>query len=255
MDHKKVSKLWDENASSWIEASEKGYDIWRDHFNTPAFLKVMPDVSGLSGLDIGFGDGYNTRLIAKKCKHLTAIDVSEAFFLHNKKNNTQQNISFEKMNAACMSFPNDHFDFVVSTMSMMDIADLDKVFTEIYRVLSPTGFLQFSIIHPCFNEHKGEWIKDKDGKFTGFLMKDYFEEAEGEIHEWQHAASPDDLGKFRVPRFSKPLTKWLSSLANAGFIIDGKYEPYADEEAIRLYPELSSTKIVAHSLIIRAKKK
>lgn len=226
MGHNKASQVRNKKVSSSIEASEKGDDIWRDCFNTPAFLKMMPDVSDLSGLDIGCGDGNNARLIAKKCKHLTAIDVSDHFSSYNKKNNVIKNLSFEKMNATSMSFPNENFDFVVSTMSMMDIADLDKVLAEIYRVLSPAGFLQFSIIHPCFNENKGEWVKDKEG----------------------------NLEKPHVPMVSKPLSKWFSALTNAGFIIDSIYEPHADEEAIKLHPQLSSTKNIAHSLIIRARK-
>ena len=36
--HQKVKQHWNENASDWVLASRKGYDVWRDHLNTPAFL-------------------------------------------------------------------------------------------------------------------------------------------------------------------------------------------------------------------------
>jgi ubiquinone/menaquinone biosynthesis C-methylase UbiE len=32
----------------------------------------------------------------------------------------------------------------------MDVDDLDRALDEAYRVLKPGGFLQFSILHPCF---------------------------------------------------------------------------------------------------------
>ena len=41
-----------------------GYDVYRDHLNTPAFFQMLPDVTNLRGLELGCGEGYNTRLLA-----------------------------------------------------------------------------------------------------------------------------------------------------------------------------------------------
>ena len=38
---------------------------------------MLPDVRGLAGLDIGCGEGHNTRLLAGRGARLTAIDISE----------------------------------------------------------------------------------------------------------------------------------------------------------------------------------
>lgn len=254
MEHNKVAQYWDENAKTWQEASEAGLDVWRDSLNTPAFLAMLPDISGLSGLDIGCGDGYNSRLIAKRCLALTAIDISEKFLQLNQKNENPHNISYRKMNVTNLPFPNEHFDFAVSTMSFMDLANLERALTEIYRILTPTGFLQFSIVHPCFNEQKGRWLKDENGNRESFAMKDYFQETQGKIHAWQHNNAPKNMQKFMVPRFWKPLGKWLNLLIKTGFMLDEVYEPYADDAVLKKHPELISTRIVAHSLIIRVKK-
>ncbi len=48
-----------------------GYDVFRDHLNTPAFFALLPDVAGLSGLDIGCGEGHNTRLLARRGARVT----------------------------------------------------------------------------------------------------------------------------------------------------------------------------------------
>lgn len=254
MDHSKVAKLWDENAKAWDEASKLGFDIWRDYVNTPTFLNMLPDVMGLTGLDVGCGDGYNSRLIAQKCHFLTAIDVSEQFLKKNQKTKNPPNITYRQISASELPFPNEHFDFATAIMSLMDIAELEKVLSEIYRTLTPNGFFQLSIIHPCFNEHKGKWYENEKGEKTAFLVKNYFEETEGEIHEWQHIKSPAEMKTFRVPRFWKPLNKWLNSLVKTGFILEAFCEPFADDAAIAQHPELASTRIVAHSLIIRARK-
>jgi len=82
MDHREVGRFWDENAEAWTQMARAGCDVYRDYLNTPAFFDMLPDVTGLSGLDIGCGEGHNSRLLAKRCAHLTAIDISEVFIRH-----------------------------------------------------------------------------------------------------------------------------------------------------------------------------
>jgi SAM-dependent methyltransferase len=69
MDHEEVGRHWDENAEAWIELVRAGYDRYRDGLNTPAFLAMLPNVEGLSGLDVGCGEGNNTRLVAERGAH------------------------------------------------------------------------------------------------------------------------------------------------------------------------------------------
>lgn len=66
MDHEEVGRFWNENAETWTRLARAGYDVYRDHFNSPAFLELLPDVRGLAGLDIGCGEGHNTRLLARR---------------------------------------------------------------------------------------------------------------------------------------------------------------------------------------------
>lgn len=255
MDHKKVAEVWDQNAKAWMEASESGLDVWRDHFNTPAFLEMLPDVSQMEGIDIGFGDANNSRLIAKRCKTLVGVDLSQNFLTLVQKQKNPPNLSFRLENAADLSLPDSSFDFAVATMSLMDTAELPQVLSEVCRVLRPDGFFQFSMMHPCFNEHKGQWVLDKNKKRSAFIMQDYFQETTGEIHKWKHFHSSADAPEFKVPRFWRTLSHWLNLISDSGFILDAVAEPYAGEAAIQKYPELASTHIVAHSLMIRVKKK
>ncbi len=79
MDHEEVGCYWDENAEVWTELVRSGYDHYRDGLNTPAFLEMLPDVNGLSGLDVGCGEGHNTpsargaRRPHDRCRHLQEL--------------------------------------------------------------------------------------------------------------------------------------------------------------------------------------
>src|SRR5262245_13648845 len=82
MDHIEVGRYWNQNAEAWTRLSRAGYDVYRDHLNTPAFFDMLPDVHGRAGLDIGCGEGHNTRLLAQRGARVTAIDISEVFISH-----------------------------------------------------------------------------------------------------------------------------------------------------------------------------
>jgi hypothetical protein len=50
MDSAKVAEYWEGNAETWTRLVRAGYDIYRDTQNAPAFLAMLPPVSGLCGL-------------------------------------------------------------------------------------------------------------------------------------------------------------------------------------------------------------
>jgi hypothetical protein len=58
MDHNQVKRYWDENAENWNRLAKAGYDVYRNYLNMPAFFGMLPEVKGLSGLDIGCGEGH-----------------------------------------------------------------------------------------------------------------------------------------------------------------------------------------------------
>ncbi len=181
MNHQEVGKYWNDNAKTWTQLARAGYDTYRDYLNTPAFLAMLPDVQGLSGLDIGCGEGHNTREVAKQGAHLIGIDISDVFIRYaqemEKKNPIscdQVGIEFQLGSAIDLTFPDNHFDFAMATMSLMDIAELERALSESYRVIKPGGFLQFSITHPCFDTPHRKNLRNKEGQTYAIEVGDYF---------------------------------------------------------------------------------
>lgn len=260
MDNKKVGEFWDENAENWTKLARLGYDRCRNLINSPAFFKMLPDISNLKGLDIGCGEGYNTRIAAKKGAKLTAIDISKVFIKYAKDREQEEpsGINYRVEDATKLPFIDKSFDFAIATMSLMDIAENEKAIEEAHRVLKSGGFFQFSLTHPCFWSPEWEWVTNEEGIKTGFIIRDYFKKYDGELEEWIFGAAPkemtDKMSKFRIPRFSKTLSEWLNLLIEKGFILEEFCEPYAVDETLEKYPEEYDSRIIPYFLIIRCRK-
>lgn len=260
MDDSEVKQYWEQNAEAWTALSRAGYDLYRDVINAPAFLKMLPDVKGQKGLDIGCGEGHNTRLVAKRGALLTGIDISDTFIRHAKEEEVSKplGINYQVASGQKMEFPGNSFDFCMATMSLMDMPEPAKAISEAYRVLKPGGFFQFSIGHPCFGTPKWQWQKDEKGLRSALLCGDYFVRQNGNIEQWIFGAAPDEekdkYQPFKIPRFTMILSDWVNTLIKTGFRIEEFCEPHPDEATVKKYPRVADAAIIAYFLIIRCRK-
>ncbi len=260
MDQEEVGRYWDANAEAWTRLARAGYDVYRDGLNTPAFLEMLPEVGGLSGLDVGCGEGHNTRLVAERGARMAGIDISETFVRHAKAAEEADplGIRYRRASAAELPFGDGIFDFAVAFMSLMDMPETERVLAEVFRVLRPGGFLQFSIEHPCFTTPHRKTLRDEHGRAYAREVGGYFQEGDGEVQEWIFSSvSPEEregLRPFRVPRFTRTLSRWLNLLIEGRFVPERFGEPYPDDEAVWEYPGLQGARVFAHFLHSRARK-
>jgi len=179
MDHEEVGRLWNANADVWTQLARAGYDVYRDYLNTPAFFAMLPEVAGLSGLDIGCGEGHNTRLLARRGARVAAIDIAESFIAHARETETREplGIDYRVASAVDLPFAEATYDFATGFMSVMDVPETDRVLAEACRVLKPGGFLQFSIAHPCYDTPHRRNLRDENGTTyaieVGRLLPEY----------------------------------------------------------------------------------
>jgi 2-polyprenyl-3-methyl-5-hydroxy-6-metoxy-1,4-benzoquinol methylase len=67
-------RVWDENADLWIRHVRAGWDRYREEFNNPMFLDFLPALAGRTVIDLGCGEGRNTREFARRGARLTGVD-------------------------------------------------------------------------------------------------------------------------------------------------------------------------------------
>jgi ubiquinone/menaquinone biosynthesis C-methylase UbiE len=260
MNHNEVGHYWNESADVWTRLARAGYDVYRDYLNTPAFFLMLPNAAGLVGLDIGCGEGHNTRLLARLGARMTAVDIAAVFIGHAIRAETEEPSSIDYMVASAIELPfaDASFDFATGFMSFMDVPETDRLLAEAWRVLRPGAFLQFSISHPCFDPPHRRNLRDARGRTYAIEVGDYFQTREGEIDEWLFTAAPPQvklgLRKFRIPRFTRTLSQWLNLLIDAGFLLERIEEPRPSDETVAACPALQDAQVVSYFLHLRVRK-
>jgi len=104
-------------------------------------MAMLPDVQKLLGLDVGCGEGHNTRMVAKRGARLAAVDISDVFIRYAQEAEAREPLGIEYRVASALVLPyaNASFDFATAFMSLMDMPEVEKVLSEIHRVLSRGG--------------------------------------------------------------------------------------------------------------------
>jgi SAM-dependent methyltransferase len=260
MDASEVAACWEANAETWTRHARAGYDLYRDALNTPAFMANLPSVIGLVGLDIGCGEGANTRQIAQAGATMTGIDIAPSFIRHAQEAEAAAplGITYRLADGMELPFADASFDFATAFMSLMDMPHQDRVLAEAARVLKPGGFLQFSILHPCFATPFRRVLRDENRTVLGIEVRDYFRATDGEIETWRFGAAPEHekakVEPFKVPRFHRTLSEWVNLIIAAGFAIEHMHEPQIDAETAAREPYLADTRVAPLFLHMRLRK-
>lgn len=260
MDAKTVAAHWEANAENWTHYSRAGHDKYRDALNTPSFLGFLPDVAGLKGLDVGCGEGTNTRSVAALGAKMIGLDIAPTFLRHAQETETAdpRGIDYILGDGLTLPFGDASFDFATAFMSMMDMADQPSVLREVFRVIRPGGFFQFSILHPCFVPPRRRNVRNELGEPIAVEIADYFRETNGDVETWIFSSIPAEvratLRPFTVPRFHRTLSSWVAMITSAGFTIVALNEPMADEATAAAVPTVADTRVAPIFLHFQVRK-
>ncbi|MBS7696814.1 MULTISPECIES: methyltransferase domain-containing protein [unclassified Chelatococcus] len=243
IDEAVVAAAWDRNADQWTHDVQSGYDRYRELYTLPAYLAFVPDLKGQSVIDLGCGEGSNTRLFAARGAQVTGVDLSPRFIemARQREAATPLGIDYQVISYCNLSsFGEASFDVALSTMALMDGPDLPAAMREAHRVLKPGGLLSFSVLHPCFITPATQWERDADGNCVGLRVGRYFDQAPF-VERWLFSKRPstDSILPFEVPRFPRMLSDYINALTGAGFRITKIEEPRPDAKASEENPWLA----------------
>ena len=236
-----VAAAWDANAATWTAQVRAGYDRYRELFTLPAFLEFIPNLRGLRVLDLGCGEGHNTRVLARLGTAMTGVDISERMIAAARAAEAEERLgivyhvaSFTRLE----HLEDESFDAVVSTMALMDSPGFADTARAAFRVLRPGGGLYFSVLHPCFITPGLRWQRDERGRETHLQIADYFADRTYVERWWFKAAEASEAEPFAVPRFHPRLEDYINGLCAAGFRITRCVEPRPSLDQSEVHPWL-----------------
>jgi ubiquinone/menaquinone biosynthesis C-methylase UbiE len=227
-----ISQAWDKLADKWSSSYMEYGDFNRQYIIDPAIFRLIGTVKGLSILDAGCGGGYLCRLLAKKGAKMIGVDISKRFIEIAKQKDKEAplGIAYYPGTLSNLSiFKNEAFDMVISNLALMDVLDLKKAITELFRVLKEKGKLIFSIMHPCFSSPPVHgWVRipqDSQRKEDWIYWKvdRYFDRS---MEIWQYRDWPSTFS------FHRPLSDYIKMLMESGFTITDFEEPIPSKRAM-----------------------
>ena len=104
------------------------------------YMTVDGPRSTVRGLNLGTGEGDYDRMVAAYCAELIGCDVNEEDLVHARSlNKDVPNLRYELNNALALTYPDNHFDLIVSCEVIEHVGQPAQMIREMYRVLKPGG--------------------------------------------------------------------------------------------------------------------
>jgi ubiquinone/menaquinone biosynthesis C-methylase UbiE len=264
----RVSREWDEASKSWADFVRMGKDYFREEMNYPATLKMVGNVKDKQLLDLSCGEGYNTRILAKKGARVIGVDFSKEMIklARQSEKKDRLGIRYYVSDAADLKeIESERFDVVTCFMALMDIERYEDAISQVARVLKKNGRFVFSITHPCFEygdtvvgEPIAEWKYEEgtentaDGKAVAHLeIRKYFGITKIKVSwDMKRLVKP-----FQTTLFHRTLTDYFKALHKSGFVVTRLAEPKPISKGVSEYPSLRKHTLIPHSIIIEAIRK
>lgn len=238
---------WDRFADEYARNHGEMGDLHKEALLNPALFSLIGDVSRKKLLDAGCGEGYLSRLLARQGALVTGVDYSPRMLEHAKSRTPNELvIGYQHGNLEELDFlENDQFQLVVSNMVIQDLADYEKAFQEVYRVLEKDGYFIFSILHPCFVTPNSGWVKTEEGAKLYWKTDRYFYEG-----AYEQRIGEEE----KMILFHRTLTSYINALVQTGFLIEEVVEPKPSEEVLMKYPSFGEDLRCADFLVFKVKK-
>lgn len=219
-----VRSNWNVNAERWNAAYDDNGDRNRRYQSDEPMLDFLGDVSGREIIDVGSGNGYLCRKLARAGAIMTGVELSDEFvhIARERESEAPLGVTYHHGSVSEMKFLADSaFDKAVSNYVLMDVRDYEEAVREVFRVLSPGGCFVAVISHPCFGgPFAGWWRPAPDSPRLedryGWLVDNYFDSGPT-LGQW---------GDFDpVLSFHRPLRDYWRTFNRTGFIVDDFEEP------------------------------
>lgn len=199
---------WNNAASKYMENQEHSEFV---KVNKRVVADRFKKLNGEKVLDLGCGYGFYTDYFRSIGANAIGVDGSEKMIEIARGKYPMSVFSVMDI-TKLLDFENGQFDMVFSNQVLMDIDNIDIIFSECNRILKPGGIFYYGIVHPAF--YDSDWIEDDNNyKYAKAIDK--------------YLAPYQSTNKFwgETEHFHRSLSYYLNIAAKYGFILKQALEP------------------------------
>ena len=229
-----VKEIYNKQSIGWSRTEPS---IVSDFTGRPSTIELCGDVEGKEILDLGCGEGYCSRILAKKKPaKITGIDISEEMINRALERESSENlgISYLCENAADYQFQEKSYDLILGMFifNYVPLQVMRDILSNVHSSLKENGEMVFAVPHPSLafirKENSAPFYFDQ-GELNYFSAKDI--ELEGKI--WRRSGEA-----LNVRSYHKTFEDYVSAINDAGFskIIEMK-ELYVTDDILKVDPK------------------
>lgn len=165
---KQIVDSWRMNVNPWVSAIRNGEIENRLLITNRAIVDVVLNRKPKTVLDVGCGEGWLVRELAKEGVGALGIDVVPELikFANREHAGRYQQLAYEDLSEASLS---EKFDVIVANFSLLGNESVKSVFRQAPFLLNEGGAVIVQTIHPVVgggnDEYKDGW---REGSWEGF---------------------------------------------------------------------------------------
>ena len=188
-------------------------DVYHRTYINPVILKLAGDIKNKKVLDLACGQGYFSRILAKKGAKVTGIDITKNLLemAEGKEEKEPLGIKYYRLDSGNLKrIKNNSFDIIISTMAFHDIKNIKATIKECSRVLKLNGRIIFSTLHPF--RSIANMAKGRDGYYL-------------KLEKYKSIVSVEHVFKgFGVTMYHRPLDLYLQEMFKNNFLVSNFFE-------------------------------
>lgn len=211
-------------------------------------LRLLGNLEGKRVLDLGCGAGNASVAFARAGAKVIAVDPSaeQLELARQTAEAAEVRLELQQASPAELAFVRaDGIDVVYSAYALAEVADLDRVFRQVHRVLKQESPLVFSLPHPVFTMFvAGAKGLEAPTDSPPVLRRRYHDDTPYVV----------DRGGDRVTDVPRTTSELFTSLNRANFRVDHLLEPPARRDLVPEGAWAEPMAWVPPSLVLRARK-